>query len=259
MKQKRILTLLAAYAATANLGLADKRPGSDENDYVTCKAPGVKAINETDFHVDPSNTTVIVFFEGKKPYKLEKPKPEKWVFLQPRGTSKQWEVSGGRLEGKQSGSVSFHSFPETPNPLWHRVSPELETKRPVFQINPDSRVSFSIKQARNWHGIHVTKYDNCSCGMNPPTVEAGHIGLVDFDTFSWTCEAEGFVYVSPSTEPEQEFLSELNDQSILAGRQMTISVVATWSGCCLKETSSGCRRTARISGRLLETGTFVYE
>lgn len=80
------------------------------NDYVSCTGEGVVKYGDTNFHVDPSDTPMYIYFGGVNGWTLLQP-PNGLVVLQPFPDRKAWGAKNELKEAFASGFVEHCFFP----------------------------------------------------------------------------------------------------------------------------------------------------
>ena len=162
-------------AASRGLALALALTGplyanTELNDYVSCTAQGVVRLNETDFHVDPSDEPMDVYFAGVNGWTLVLPPNGHAILSEAPSAVVKWATR--KPEGRMSGKVEHCRFPFVNTDLGHRTSPAvfLPETSPIQVSVVGNGISVSgVLTSTTTPGIHKIRreYSPCQCGKFP--------------------------------------------------------------------------------------------
>lgn len=149
--------------------------GGAVNDFVSCMAPeaGVRKVSPTDFHVDPADEPLDIYFSGVNGWTLLQP-PNGLVVLQPFPDRKAWGAKNELKEAFASGFVEHCFFPFRELANTHKTEPTLSlpTACPIEMIVSEQFIEFSSIIAPDVEpGTHDSTREmrNCVCNKPPPS------------------------------------------------------------------------------------------
>ena len=163
-------------AASRGLALALALTGplyanTELNDYVSCTAQGVVRLNETDFHVDPSDEPMDVYFAGVNGWTLVLPPNGHAILSEAPSAVVKWATR--KPEGRMSGKVEHCRFDPFYTQDVHEEDPSL-TLPDTSPISVQEEIDFNFDATgtvapATTLGVHrITEVLlDCECGKTP--------------------------------------------------------------------------------------------